>query len=65
VLAWGAVAASIALLLAASVGTRRCTDCNGFLDLIEGDTPYPLMRCVAGSRRSAAISSFTVRGLKF
>ncbi|MFM0736425.1 hypothetical protein PQQ51_04125 [Paraburkholderia xenovorans] len=59
------MAASIALLLAASVGTRHCADCNGFLDLIDGDTPYPLMRCVAGSHRSAAISSFMVRGLKF
>jgi peptidoglycan/LPS O-acetylase OafA/YrhL len=46
--AWGVMVASVVLLLAASVGSRNCADCNGFLDVIEGDTPYPLMRCVAG-----------------
>lgn len=46
--AWTVAAASVVLLLAASIGSRYCTECNGFLDVIEGDTPYPLMRCVAG-----------------
>jgi peptidoglycan/LPS O-acetylase OafA/YrhL len=46
--AWAVAAASVVLLLAASAGSRHCVGCNGFLDLIDGDTPYPLMRCVAG-----------------
>jgi peptidoglycan/LPS O-acetylase OafA/YrhL len=46
--AWGVAAVGVALLLAVSAGGRNCVDCNGILDLIDGDTPYPLMRCVAG-----------------
>lgn len=41
-------AAGVAALLAASVGSRNCAECTGLLDLHIGDTPYPLMRCLAG-----------------
>lgn len=47
-LAWGVAILSGVLLLAAAVGNSDCTVCMGYLDIFHGDTPYPLMRCVAG-----------------
>lgn len=41
-------ATSVAILLAASVGSRNCAECTGLYDLHIGDTPYPLMRCLTG-----------------
>lgn len=47
-LAWVVAMLSGALLLAAAIGNSDCTVCMGYLDIFHGDTPYPLMRCVAG-----------------
>lgn len=45
----GMVVTSVALLLAASLGSINCgTTCDGFLDVSTGNTPYPMMRCIAG-----------------
>ena len=47
--AWGVTVSSVALLLAASAGCHDSgTTCIGFLAVVQGDTPYPLMRCIAG-----------------
>jgi peptidoglycan/LPS O-acetylase OafA/YrhL len=47
--AWAAVASGVALLLGASTGSVGCgIECGGFLDVIAGNKPYPLMRCAAG-----------------
>jgi peptidoglycan/LPS O-acetylase OafA/YrhL len=46
--AWLVAILSGALLLAAAIGNSDCTVCTGYLDIFHGDTPYPLMRCVAG-----------------
>lgn len=42
------IAVCVGLLVAAALGNHNCAKCNGFLDMSHGDTPYPLMRCVAG-----------------
>lgn len=44
----GVMAACVVLLLAAAIGNGHCAKCNGFLDRSEGDTRYPIMRCIAG-----------------
>ncbi|MGF6573902.1 peptidoglycan/LPS O-acetylase OafA/YrhL [Paraburkholderia sp. GAS333] len=48
-IAWAMAGLSVVLLLTVSIGSRNCgIVCNGFLDVITGNTPYPLMRCAAG-----------------